>query len=183
MKRNVQYPTDSLFRGLRTLLASLPSEDEKRELIRTLTDTRDFLDELQRLIEAFPTIESSRQLSHGLSHLDILAERAATNAPLRRLMGLKSVQRHRTARSGIKDDVETRAETLRTQLDSIESSDVANFILKSGEPITVLTELADALGLRTRKKERKTELVRRISTHITNQRGYEVLSGNRGTAG
>ena len=155
MRKTSQYPTDSLFRGLRTLLASLPSEDEKRELIRTLTDTREFLDELQRLIEAFPTIESSRQLSHGLSHLDILAERAATNAPLRRLMGLKYVQGQRPGRSGSKDDTEARVETLKTNLDDIDSSDVTDFILKSGEPISVLTELAAALGLRTRKKERK----------------------------
>ena len=48
------YTTDSLFKGLRTLLTSLPSEEEKAELIQTLRETTDFLAELQLLVEAFP---------------------------------------------------------------------------------------------------------------------------------
>ena len=48
------YPTESLFRGLKTLLKSLPTEEEKIEIIQTLRETRKFLDELQHLIEAIP---------------------------------------------------------------------------------------------------------------------------------
>ena len=175
MKRTSPYPTDSLFKGLRTLLASLPSEDEKIELIHTLREARDFLDELQRLIEAFPTTESSQGLSQGLSRLDILADRASKDAPLRRLMGLKNSQRSRSKGINAAEDTKSRAQRLKQRLDSSESSNVSELIEQSGEPISVLIELADSLGLRTRKKERKAELVNRIATHITNQRGYELL--------
>ena len=178
MKRTSQYPTDSLFKGLRTLLASLPSEDERIELIRTLSEARKFLEELQQLIEVFPTTESSQGLSQGLSHLDILADRASRDAPLRRLLGLRSSQSPRSKGVNSAEDIKSRAKRLEQRLDSSESSKVASLIEQSGEPISVLIELAASLGLRTRKKERKAELVNRIATHTTNQRGYRLLRGS-----
>ena len=60
-------PTESLFKGLKNLLVSLPSEEEKSELIRTLKNAKEFLEDLQSLVEAFPSIESSHGLSEGLS--------------------------------------------------------------------------------------------------------------------
>ena len=36
------YRLDSFLRGIRSLLASLPSEEEKRQLIQTLKDTPGF---------------------------------------------------------------------------------------------------------------------------------------------
>ena len=81
--RNAQYPTESLLKGLRVLLASLPSEEEKAELIQTLRDARAFLKEVETLVEAFPTVESSEELSRSISRLDILVNSAVNDAPLR----------------------------------------------------------------------------------------------------
>ncbi len=177
MKSVSVYPTESLFKGLRTLLTSLPSEEEKTEIIQTLRETRVFLEELQLLIEAFPTIESSQDLSQNLSRLDILANRAANNAPLRRFMGLKGSQTPKARGVNGGEDVRTRAEKLERVLSGSETLDVESLIEQSGEPISVLTELAASLGLRTRSKERKAELRKRIATHITNRRGYKLLRG------
>lgn len=178
MKRTSTYSTDSLFRGLRTLLASLPSEEEKADLLQTLRETRDFLDELQLLVEAFPTTESSQSLSQGLSRLDILANRAVSDAPLRRVMGLRGSQGSKTRSANGVEDVRSRAKKLEYSLRESESSDIAGLIERSGEPILVLTELAASLGIRTRSKERKADLIKRIATHVTNQRGYKLLRGD-----
>ncbi len=175
MNNPPQYTTDSLFKGLRTLLVSLPSEEEKAELIQTLRETIDFLQELQLLVEAFPTAESSKPLSQGLSRLDILADRAANDAPLRRVMGLRGQQRSRAKNVNGVEDTKSRAGRLAEKINSSENSDVARLIEQSREPISVLTELAASLGLRTRSKERKADLINRIATHITNQRGYRLL--------
>ncbi len=177
MKRTSTYSTDSLFKGLRTLLTSLPSEEEKVELIQTLRETRDFLDELQLLVETFPTTESSQRLSQGLSRLDILADRAVSDTPLRRVMGLRGSQGYRAKNVNGIEEARSRAQRLEHSLSKSESSDVAGLIERSGEPISVLTELATSLGLRTRSKERKADLVKRIATHVTNQRGYKMLRG------
>ena len=164
-------------KGLRTLLASLPSKEEKAQLIQTLHETRDFLEELRLLLEVFPTTDSSQGLEQSISRLDILADRATRNAPLRRLMGLKAPQKPRS-RNGMKgESISSRAEQLEKTLAAAESSDVAALLERSGEPVAVITEVGASLGLRMRSKERKVELIQRIAAHITKQRGSRALRG------
>ena len=172
MGQTQNYSTDSFFKGMKALLNSLPSEDEKSELIQTLQEARDFLEDLQILVESIPTIESGENLRQGLSRLDVLANRA-NDAPLRKLMGLRGSQNGRVK---VKD-FNARAMQLEREIRDSEETDVATLLEQSREPIAVLTELASSLGLRTRSKERKADLINRISTHVTNQRGYRLLRG------
>ena len=177
MDRTSPYQTESLFKGLKTLLSSLPSEEEKNELLQTLRETAEFLEELQLLVEAFPTTESSQSLAQGLSRLDILADRAANDAPLRRVMGIRGAQGRGKSINGA-EDVKVRAERLHKKLDNSATTDIVGTIERSKEPLSVLTELAKLLGLQTRSKERKSDLIKRIATHATNQQGYRLLRGD-----
>ena len=177
MKPNSQYPIDTLFKGIRTLLNSLPTKEEKSELIHTLQETRDFLRELQTLVERFPTVESSAGLSQGLSRLDILADRASNDAPLRKLMGFRSSRGSQVNNGNGAEDVKVRVDRLAENIKDSESSDVTSLLEGSGEPMSVLTGLAASLGLRTSSKERKADLIRRIATYLTNQSGYRILRG------
>lgn len=180
MNRASTYQTEALFKGLRTLLVSLPTEEEKAELLRTLNETAKFLEELQVLVEAFPTAESSQRLSQGLSRLDILADRAVNDAPLRKVMGIRGVHGASNGKkvSGTKD-AKARALNLKERVTDSSDGDIAEIIEKSKEPLSVLTELASSIGLQTRSKERKTDLIKRIATHITNQQGYKILRGEK----
>ena len=177
MARNAQYPTESFLKGLRALLDSLPSEEEKAELIQVLRDARAFLAEVENLVEAFPTAESSASLAQSVSRLDILASRAVNDGHLRKLMGLRGSQPGHAKPVNGAEDAKERAAALERELNDSAISDVRGLLERSGEPIAVLTELAAALGLRTRSKERKADLIKRISTHVTNQRGYRLLRG------
>lgn len=171
-------PIDSLMKGLRTLLASLPSQEEKALLIQTLRETRDFLEELRLLLEAFPTTDSSQGLEQSISRLDILADRAAKHTPLRRLMGLKNSQRAKSKNGATRESISSRAAKLEKVLADTESADVAAVIEQSSAPLSVLMELGASLGLRIRSKERKAELVQRITTRIVSGRGYDALGGD-----
>lgn len=178
-KRTSQYQTDAMFKGLKTLLTSLPSEEEKRELIQTLSEAQRFLEELRQLVETVPTTESSRELSEGLSRLNILAERAYSDAGLRRLLGLRGSVASNIKRVVSPEDAESRARGLEEKLIDLKTSDVADLLKRSGEPLSVLTKLATLLGMRTRSKERKADLIKRITTHIENQRGYSLLRNRK----
>ena len=112
MTHTSQYPTDALFKGLKTLLTSLPSEEEKGELIQTLRDTRSFLEELEQVVEAFPTIESSRGLSEGLARLDVLAGLSDRDTRLKRLMGFQVCQVGKAKSRNGSGEVVARAERL-----------------------------------------------------------------------
>ena len=176
-KRESNYPTDVLFKGLKVLLSSLPSEEEKSELLRTLSEAQGFLEELRSLIETVPTMESSREMAEGLSRLDILAERAGRDAGLRRLLGLRGSTAFRARSVMSPEDVESRARKLEEEVSRLETSDVIALLEQSGEPLSVLTELAARMGMRISSKERKADVIKRIATHNENQRGYNLLRG------
>ncbi len=177
MARNSQYPIESFMKGLRGLIDSLPSEEEKAELIAVLRDARAFLAEVETLVEAFPTVESSADLAQSVSRLDVLANSAVNDAHLRKLMGLRSPQSGHSKPVNGAEDAKDRAAALERTLNDSSDSSVPDLLERSGEPMAVLTELAAALGLRTRSKERKADLIKRISTHVVNQRGYRLLRG------
>lgn len=178
------YPTDALFKGLKALLTSLPSEEEKGELIRTLSEAQSFLEEFRLLVEAVPSMESSRDFTEGLSRLDILVERAGRDAGLRRLLGLRRSTPAGARKATTRGDANVKAGKLERELIHLEISDVVASLEQSAEPLAVLSKLAARLGMRTRSKERKSQLIKRIATHIENQRGYRLLRGeDSGAAG
>ena len=177
MTRNSNYPTDSLFKGMKTLLTSLPSDEEKGELLQTLRDTKSFLEELELLVEAFPTIESSKSLSQGLSRLDVLAGQTDRDVRLKRLMGFQVSPARKVKAANSSGDIEHRAQKLMESLNDSGASNIEQVLETSGEPTSVLAALAASLGLRTRSKERKSDLIKRIATNIENERGYRMLRG------
>ncbi len=175
MSKPQSYSIDSLFRGLKGLLHSLPTDAEKRELLRDLKEAQDFLEELRLLVDAIPTMESSQELSVGLSRLYALTERAHRDNGLQRLLGLRgpAVGRKKTVVSA---DIEGRVSQLAAAIAESEIPELTELIAQ--EPLAVLKALAGDIGIRTRSKERKTDLASRIITHVENQRGYALLRGN-----
>lgn len=183
MTRTSSYPTDALFKGLKSLLTSLPSEEEKGELLQTLRDARNFIAEVEQLVESFPTIESSRGLSEGLARLSLLAGLTDQETRLKRLMGFQSSSATRARSSNGSKGIASRVESLRESLKNVGNDNLINVIEASGEPIAVLSELAASMGLRTSSKERKSNLTQRIANHIVNQRGYRMLRGDSPNSG
>ena len=175
--RTPSYPTETLMKGLKALLTSLPSDEEKSELLRTLSEAQSFLEELRLLVESIPTMESSQEFAEGLSRLDILAERARRDGGLRRLMGFRDVGRSTAKRPAGPVEVEARARALEQKLSRLEAPDIVSALERSGEPVSVLIELATQIGIKVRSKERKAELIGRIASHISNWRGYRLLRG------
>lgn len=175
--RTARYPTDALMKGVRALLTSLPSDEEKDELIRTLNEAQSFLEEFRLLVESIPTLESSQELAEGLSRLDVLADRAQRDGGLRKLMGLQDARKTSSRRPVDADEIKVRARRLEQKLAGTEIREIVPALERSGEPLSVLIELATRLGLKTRSKERKADLISRIATHVSNWRGYRMLRG------
>lgn len=175
MSKSQSYSVESLFRGLKGLIHSLPSEGEKRELMRELKEAQDFLEELRLLVDAIPTMESSQELAVGLSRLDRLAERAHQDTALRKLLGLRGPAVGKKRKAVTQDDVTARVQQLEAAIAQSETSEITAVL--SREPLAVLKELAGHFGIRTLSKERKADLANRINTHIENQRGYKLLRG------
>lgn len=175
MSKSQSYPVDALFRGLRGLLGSLPTDAEKRELLQTLQEAQEFLEDLRLLVDAIPTMESSQDLSMGLSRLDSLMAQAQRDAPLRKLMGLRGHANDKKTRPVSSEDISEKVGLLADTVSQTESHAVAALLER--ESAAVLKALADHFGIRTRSRERKMDLAGRISTYVENQRGYALLRG------
>ena len=55
------------------------------------------------------------------------------------------------------------------------TDDVVGSLERSNEPVAVLEALARRLGMRVGSKGRKSDLAKRIATHIANRRSYDLL--------
>ena len=166
---------EALFKGLKGLLNSLPTEEEKLEFLRNLNEAENSLEELRSLVEAIPTMESSRELSAGLSRLDILTERAYRDAGLRKLLGLRGPKSDRNRKSVALGNTNGRVSELEGLIAQSETSKIPDLLRR--ESLAVLKGVAGHLGIRTLSKERKLDLVKRITTRVENQRGYALLRG------
>ena len=175
MNKTSSYSTDTLFRGLKSLLNSLPTEKEKSELLRNLREAQSFLEEMQVLVGAIPTMESSRDLSEGLSRLNILTDRAYHDAGLRKLLGIRGQKSSMNEKKFSSEATKSHVNYLEATIACLETPEITDLL--SNESLSILRDLASQLHIRTPSKERKSDLVKRIATYIENQRGFSRLRG------
>ena len=81
----------------------------------------------------------------------------------------------RKRKTGTSEDTNGRVSELEAKISQSETSEISDLLMR--ESLAVLKEIAGHSGIRTRSKERKQDLARRITTHIENQRGYTLLRG------
>ena len=163
-------PLTAFLRGLRGFVRSLPSDEEQGEILRTLRNTRDFLNEVESLVLSIPTLETSDEMSGAISRLDLLASQARDNG-LYRVLGIPK------PRSKAANHSEVRVRSLGESVRTLEKSEIGRSLERSGESVSVLKAFASSLGLRVRSSERRAELIQRIATHIENERNYRLLRG------
>ena len=157
------------------MLGSLPTDAEKHELLKDLKEAQEFLEELRLLVDAIPTMESSQELSVGLSRLDSLTERAHHDTGLRKLLGLRGPMAGSNRKTAAHKNLADRVNQLAEAIAASETHQATELLAQ--ESLAVLKALANRFGIRTRSKERKLDLVGRIATHVENQRGYALLRG------
>ncbi len=176
--KSQSYPVESLLKGLRGLLDSLPTEAEKRELLRTFQEAEQFLEELRLLVEAVPTMESSQELAVGLSRLHSLTDRAHQDTQFRKLLGIRGrTDRTEKALSAHAGDVQEQVSQLADRVSKSETDEIRALLER--ESMADLKELAGRFGMRSPSRERKLDLVGRLVNHVENQRGYALLRGGQ----
>ena len=170
-------PMTTFLRGVRGFVRSLPSEEERAEILRTLRDTRNFLDEVERLVLSIPTLETSAEMSGAISRLDLFASKAWDNG-LHQVLGIPKPRS--TMKAANYSEARGRAEELLKEirpLGGLGREEIERSLERSGEPVRVLKAFAGNLGLRVRSSERRADLIQRIATHIENERNYRLLRG------
>ena len=168
-------PMTTFLRGLRGFVRSLPSEEERAEVLRTLRDTRDFLNEVESLVSSIPTLETSAEVSGAISRLDLLASKARDNG-LHQVLGIPKPRS--TMKAANYSEARARAEELLKEIRPLRREEITTTLERSGAPVIVLRAVAGGLNLPLPSSATKADLIRRIATHIENDRGYRLLRGD-----
>ena len=168
-------PMTAFLRGLRGFVRSLPSDEERGEILRTLRNTRDFLNEVESLVLSIPTLETSDEMSGAISRLDLLASQARDHG-LYRVLGIPKPRS--TVKAATYSEARARAEELLKEIRPLRREEITKTLERSGAPVVVLRAVAGGLNLPLPSSAPKADLIRRIATHIENDRGYRLLRGD-----
>lgn len=162
---------------LSQLIHSLPTAEEKRQVLDALNQLTAFLGEVQGAFERLPSAEDADGVKKSLAKLEAL--QASVDQPSALAVFLKP----RRSTTGSRDKPLTEPEKekgakLLDRFRSLPSESVA-LLLEDDSQCSWrdLRAVAFALGIRSSKGFNRDSLVHQISTKVANARGYRALRG------
>lgn len=169
-----------LFGTLSQLIHSLPTAEEKRQVLNALNQLAVFLGEVQGAFERLPSSEDADGVKKSLEKLEAL------QASVDQRSALATFLKPRRPTTGSRDRPLTEPEKERGSklLDRLMSmrTESVDLLLEDDSqcPWRDLRAVAFALGIRSSKGFNRDSLVHQISTKVANARGYRVLRGDHG---
>jgi hypothetical protein len=165
-----------LLRGLQAALESLPSEQEKQQLVASLDQLRAFIDELRESVVSIPTGEGMGDAKAALEKLEHVYVKAASSPWLAATIGI-SPKRKASARP-LSDQEKEEGGRLAQRLENLPTEQVeAKLIDEEQYPARQLRAVAQAFGIRSTKGYSRESLAHQIAMKIANARGYRALRG------
>lgn len=171
-----------VIRQLKVLLETLPSPEEKDEIVRGITGIVSMLDELGRSLGNLPTSTEAAKAKDALERLeDVLGRNPLlrVGAPKWRESCAPKAPRRRIKPSEVsipKDNILREIETL-SQL----PEDALRTRLQQQDrySIDLLRSILAELGRRTPSKVTRKEMIEQVVVTIINRRTYEGLRGSQ----
>jgi len=163
---------------LRLVLESLPSSEERDELVTAINEIVKILTQLSSSLNNLPTVEEATRAKEALEKLEFILEH---NVLLRQKPSKAKQKRDEKAPRLAKisrEDIQREIQIL-TQL----SEEEMKKRLKQSKNYSkeFLRLILSELGRRVSSKATKQEMIDQITIAITTKRTYEGLSGNFGS--
>jgi hypothetical protein len=159
------FEAEKFAKGLRELVDTLPTEQERNRIASELEVLIQFLTTLKSHLQGVPTQEDTLATRTAIDQLDSLFVRAKTNPFLASAFGIKSKPPRPKSPAITPEDIE-RA-----------NSAISKFDRSTLETMSMrdLQAVAGAVGVRTSSRTTREALVQHVATKITNTRGYRSL--------
>ncbi len=162
-------------RELRSILASVPTPDERRELLVSIQDLKAFLDELASYINALPDQATMDQATSALDRIEELADLAKSRRAVSRFFGDRSSARPRPIGTPRVKRSPERADLDLSQLRTMPLERVRTLLESDATPVGTIRRLARELALASPDKTPRQVLAQQIYKSIANRKGYESL--------
>lgn len=165
-----------IIRGLQAALESLPSEQEKRQLVASLDRLRGFIDELRESVVRVPTGESMADARAALERLEQVYVKASSSPWLATTIGI--APKRKSGTTPLSDDEKQKGQRLAQALAELPADQVeANLLDENKYSGRSLRAVAQAFGIRSTKGFSRESLAHQIAMKVANARGYRALRG------
>ncbi len=169
----------ALIRGLQTALGSLPSDQEKLQLLESLDRLRVFIDELRESVVKLPVAETQADTKAALEQLEQVYLKATSSPWLAATIGI--APRKKSGTRPLSGDEKQAGQRLAQKLAELPTDQVeANLLDESQYPSRSLHAVAQAFGIRSTKGFSRESLAHQIAMKVANARGYRALRGETG---
>jgi hypothetical protein len=166
------FKAQAFTQSLRTLLESLPSDDERQQVSSQLDALIRFLTELREKVTSIPSRDDATAARAALDRLDAWFATAKANPVVATAFGVKPrAVRGKPAPFSAEDAERARAAVARFDTLPIDEVRTALNRMLPRE----LQSVASAMGIRTTRRSTHDALAQQIATKITNSRGYRSL--------
>lgn len=167
-----------IIRGLQTALESLPTEQEKQQLVDSLEQLRSFIDELGKSVASIPTAETMADARTALERLERVYVKANTSPWLAATIGGRPGSKRRSDTRPLSDDEKQEGQRLAQELSELPTDQVEAKLLDENQyPGRYLRAVAQVFGIRSTKGFSRESLAHQIAMKVANARGYRALRG------
>jgi hypothetical protein len=166
------FEAEKFAKGLRELVDTLPTEQERNRIASELEVLIQFLTTLKSHLQSVPTQQDTLATRAAIDQLESLFVRAKTNPILASAFGIKSKLPRPKSPAITPEEIE-RANSAISKFDSLPIDQLRSSL----ETMSMrdLQAVAGAVGVRTSSRTTKEALVQHVATKITNTRGYRSL--------
>jgi len=176
-KKPAGFDPEGFFKGLQSLLATLPSESQRQEINNAFTELIGFLTDLQNIFLAMPSIEESAHLSQSLMKLQEFYA-ATQKVPLVAASigaGRNSTSRNSGALPAKEVDIDVNA--VLASLTKLSADEIRSRLVDKVYSKPALQAIALKLGMKPVSNSTRKSLADKIANDIVNQRMRNGLAG------
>lgn len=180
-KRKVSgiFKMKSFLSRLREIVEALPTESEKQEAQKNLATLSQFLMDLKRNFESFPTIEDINNVKVIIQKLEELLTKAKDNPAIAHILGLTPMSIKRRKKITLSEEELTKARTTLTELEALPVDEIRLRLQDESFTVSNLRAIANVIGIKSIEKLNREALMHQITTRIANYRGYQQLKGQK----
>lgn len=166
---------------LSELVEALPTQETKNKTNQELNTLIEFLLEFQERMKNVPTIEETKEISSNIERLITLVKIADSDPFLSRTLGLQSQKfGGQPKRQSLTQAERGKAKELAEQIKGLSPEELNQKLEDTNKyKVILLKQIANELGIKVESKASRSSIIEKISTKISNVRGYEYLRNRK----
>jgi len=176
-RKSATFDHEGFIKGLQSLLDTLPSASQKREIDNAFTELIRFLSDLQKKFQALPSSEDVSHVGQSLLKLEELFASAEKVPVIAAFVEVDRRSTKRNAGARPAKEIEIDVKEVLANLANLPVDEIRSRLGGKSYSAVALRAIASELGARPDVKATKKSLADKIANDIVNRRMFDGLAG------